>query len=407
MLPGIGYCCEQGDPPLIPLLPLPSFHAERRPFLLDAERKRLREGKMRPGLERRGCLEKPLPVSRRSGLRRESPRIPPCFTSNGRETPAFFFRRFKASHTSNHHVAERVKTGEEGAGVGDCRCRLFCFVVGAGRRYFCPCCRRSRSEEWKRLVAALATAAGGSRCSDKDMASGSARPESNSNDVKVSQRFPTSYIASRNSQKFISLAFNAGYNRTRGVRCPSCFLGILAKGKGSTVEPSPRGRCEVLILGDSGKGSQGRSSTKIRKRTASDHSEMNEVWSMDSPGTPSCLVGCSFPPTSLAGFPTAVVCGGTSISTTEPAPILAPTPIFTFPSIVAPAPISTPSPILGCRSPPTLPVPPNVTWWSIETLFPITAVSPTTTPVAWSKRMPFPILAAGWMSTAKTSEILD
>nr|GMD54352.1 Uncharacterised protein [Ipomoea batatas] len=242
---------------------------------------------------------------------------------------------------------------------------------------------------------------------DKDMASGSARPESNSNDVKVGQRFQSSYIASRNSQKFISLAFNVGYNRTRGVRCPSCFLGILAKRKGSTVEPSPRGRCEVLILGDSGKGSQGRSSTKIRKRTASDHSEMNEVWSMDSPGTPSCLVGCSFPPTSLAGFPTAVVCGGTSISTTEPAPILAPTPIFTFPSIVAPAPISTPSPILGCRSPPTLPVPPNVTWWSIETLFPITAVSPTTTPVAWSKRMPFPILAAGWMSTAKTSEILD
>ena len=90
---------------------------------------------MRPGSKGRSCREKPSPVSRRFGLRRESQRIPPCFTSNGRETPAFFLRRFKASHTSSHHVTKRVKTGEEGAGVGDCRCRLFCFAVGAGRRY--------------------------------------------------------------------------------------------------------------------------------------------------------------------------------------------------------------------------------------------------------------------------------
>lgn len=132
---------------------------------------------------------------------------------------------------------------------------------------------------------------------------------------------------------------------------------------------------------------------------------MNEVWSIDSPGVSSCFVGCSFPPISLAGFPTAVVLGGTSIRTTDPAPILAPSPIFTFPRIVAPAPIKTPSPILGWRSPPNFPVPPKVTWWRMETLFPITAVSPTTTPVAWSKRMPFPIFAPGWISTAKTSEI--
>nr|GMD86795.1 Retrotransposon gag protein [Ipomoea batatas] len=63
---------QKRDPPPIPLLPLPSFHAERRPFLLDAERKRLREGKMRPGLECRGCLEKPLPVSHESPLKVEA-----------------------------------------------------------------------------------------------------------------------------------------------------------------------------------------------------------------------------------------------------------------------------------------------------------------------------------------------
>uniref|UniRef100_A0A803RBZ4 Uncharacterized protein n=1 Tax=Cannabis sativa TaxID=3483 RepID=A0A803RBZ4_CANSA len=78
-----------------------------------------------------------------------------------------------------------------------------------------------------------------------------------------------------------------------------------------------------------------------------------------------------------------------------------------FPNTVAPAPIKTPSPILGCLSPPIFPVPPRVTWWRIETLLPITAVSPTTTPVAWSNRIPFPIFAAGCMSTAKTSAILE
>lgn len=133
---------------------------------------------------------------------------------------------------------------------------------------------------------------------------------------------------------------------------------------------------------------------------------MNDVWSIDIPGHSSSFEA-SFPSTTLAGFPTAVARGGTLIKTTDPAPIFAPAPIFTFPNIVAPAPINTPSPIFGWRSPPALPVPPKVTWWRIETLSPITAVSPTTTPVAWSNSIPFPSLAPGWMSTAKTSDIRD
>ncbi|CAA7408760.1 unnamed protein product [Spirodela intermedia] len=114
-------------------------------------------------------------------------------------------------------------------------------------------------------------------------------------------------------------------------------------------------------------------------RPASDQSEMKEVWSMDSPGISSSL---ERPPTILAGLPTAVVRGGTSMSTREPAPTFAPSPILTFPRIVAPAPISTPSPIFGCRSPTALPVPPSVTLWRIDTLLPTTAVSPITTPTS-------------------------
>ena len=128
---------------------------------------------------------------------------------------------------------------------------------------------------------------------------------------------------------------------------------------------------------------------------------------MDSPGKSSSCDGRAFPAMSLAGFPTAVVLGGTSISTRDPAPIFAPTPILTFPRIVAPAPIRPLSPIFGCRSPTSFPVLPSDTWWRIETLSPITAVSPITTPVARSRSIPFLILAAEWMSTAKTSEIRD
>jgi len=53
--------------------------------------------------------------------------------------------------------------------------------------------------------------------------------------------------------------------------------------------------------------------------------------------------------------------GGTSFNTREPAAIIAPSPIFIFPSMVALAPISAPSPTLGWRSPISFPVPPNVT----------------------------------------------
>ena len=46
------------------------------------------------------------------------------------------------------------------------------------------------------------------------------------------------------------------------------------------------------------------------------------------------------------------------------------------------APISTPARTFGWRSPLSLPVPPRVTPCSIETLSSMTAVSPTTRPVA-------------------------
>mmetsp|Transcript_12405 Transcript_12405/g.43012 ORF Transcript_12405/g.43012 Transcript_12405/m.43012 type:complete len:238 (-) Transcript_12405:113-826(-) len=103
-----------------------------------------------------------------------------------------------------------------------------------------------------------------------------------------------------------------------------------------------------------------------------------------------------------AGTPTAVACAGTGLSTTLPAPIFAPSPISMFPSIVVDAPISTLSPTLGWRSPVSAPVPPKVTWCRMLTLFPTTAVSPITTPVAWSSSIPDPILALGCMSTCST-----
>lgn len=51
--------------------------------------------------------------------------------------------------------------------------------------------------------------------------------------------------------------------------------------------------------------------------------------------------------------------------------------------------------------------PPSVTFCIMDTLFPTTAVAPMTTPVPWSSKMPFPILAAGWMSTAKDWLVLQ
>ncbi|KAL1289926.1 hypothetical protein AAHE18_20G093200 [Arachis hypogaea] len=99
-------------------------------------------------------------------------------------------------------------------------------------------------------------------------------------------------------------------------------------------------------------------------------------------GILSSLTGLFLPPTNLAGFPTTVVLGGTSLITTEPAPILAHSPTLMFPKIQVPAPIKTPSPIFGCLSPEALPVSPKVTLCKIDTLLPVTAVSPTTNPVA-------------------------
>jgi len=62
------------------------------------------------------------------------------------------------------------------------------------------------------------------------------------------------------------------------------------------------------------------------------------------------------------------------------------------------------SPMLGWRFPFPVPLPPKVTWCSSETLSPTMAVSPMTTPVAWSTIMPLPSCAAGWMSTCITSD---
>ncbi len=87
-------------------------------------------------------------------------------------------------------------------------------------------------------------------------------------------------------------------------------------------------------------------------------------------------------PTMTAGTPATVFCGGTSLRTTEPAPILAPLPISTRPRILDPAPIMTPERTMGCRFPDCFPVPPRVTSWRMETLSSMMAVSPTTNEVA-------------------------
>src|SRR5215207_2794800 len=102
--------------------------------------------------------------------------------------------------------------------------------------------------------------------------------------------------------------------------------------------------------------------------------------------------------TARAGVPTAVVCGGTSLSTTEPAPTRAPSPIVTAPSTEAPTPMTASSSTVGCRLPRCFPVPPSVTPWYIVTSSPTEAVSPMTTPMPWSMKTPWPILAPGWIS---------
>mmetsp|Transcript_10871 Transcript_10871/g.32311 ORF Transcript_10871/g.32311 Transcript_10871/m.32311 type:complete len:279 (-) Transcript_10871:798-1634(-) len=131
----------------------------------------------------------------------------------------------------------------------------------------------------------------------------------------------------------------------------------------------------------------------VRKTLSRD----SRQWSIVSAGFSTTL------PTGLAGDPPTMVCGSTGLSTRLPAAICAPSPTTMLPRMVALAPMSTFFAILGCRSPMSLPVPPSVTFCSSEQLSPITAVSPMTTPVPWSSRMPLPMRAAGWISTAKTS----
>mmetsp|Transcript_37560 Transcript_37560/g.64002 ORF Transcript_37560/g.64002 Transcript_37560/m.64002 type:complete len:454 (+) Transcript_37560:69-1430(+) len=112
-------------------------------------------------------------------------------------------------------------------------------------------------------------------------------------------------------------------------------------------------------------------------------------------------------PIILAGAPTAVAPDGMGRNTTDPAPILARSPTVMFPRIFVPAPMRTSFPILGCRSPWSFPVPPRVTAWRMVVPSPTRAVSPMTTPEAWSIMTPDPMDEAGWMSTPKEAEAWD
>mmetsp|Transcript_34913 Transcript_34913/g.78891 ORF Transcript_34913/g.78891 Transcript_34913/m.78891 type:complete len:226 (-) Transcript_34913:481-1158(-) len=103
--------------------------------------------------------------------------------------------------------------------------------------------------------------------------------------------------------------------------------------------------------------------------------------------------------------PITVLPDATGLVTTACAPTVTPSSSRMSPSTVAPAPTVTRSPICGCRSRVEggFPVPPSVTLWRKWQWLPIVAVSPMTTPVAWSKNMGAPILAPGCMSTPNTS----
>src|SRR3984885_2581163 len=82
-----------------------------------------------------------------------------------------------------------------------------------------------------------------------------------------------------------------------------------------------------------------------------------------------------------AGTPTAVHPLGTSHVTTDPAPILAKSPILMSPIIVAPVLSRTPLPILGARSGVST-FRPMVTFCITVTSSPMVTKGPTTTPVA-------------------------
>mmetsp|Transcript_25101 Transcript_25101/g.81147 ORF Transcript_25101/g.81147 Transcript_25101/m.81147 type:complete len:223 (+) Transcript_25101:299-967(+) len=129
------------------------------------------------------------------------------------------------------------------------------------------------------------------------------------------------------------------------------------------------------------------------------------LWTPWSPRSASAAgLASTARPTIFAGAPTAVAPDGTDRSTTAPQPIFAPSPILMLPNIETPAPRSTSRPTLGWRSPRSLPVAPSVTPCRIVQPAPIVAVSPTTTPVPWSKTTALPMVHAGWMSTAKASD---
>ena len=86
-------------------------------------------------------------------------------------------------------------------------------------------------------------------------------------------------------------------------------------------------------------------------------------------------------------MPTAVCPAATGLLTTADAATTAPSLISMFPSTLEPAHMSTSFPTFGCRSwSGDVPVAPSVTSCMIETLSPITAVSPMTTCVPSSRR---------------------
>mmetsp|Transcript_5291 Transcript_5291/g.16417 ORF Transcript_5291/g.16417 Transcript_5291/m.16417 type:complete len:274 (-) Transcript_5291:134-955(-) len=122
-------------------------------------------------------------------------------------------------------------------------------------------------------------------------------------------------------------------------------------------------------------------------------------------GAPTCAYWVGRPRSSNSTqTPTAVAPDGIGLSTTAPQPSFAPSPIRMFPSTETLAPSSTFFPIFGWRSPPTLPVAPSVTPCNIVHPSPRCAVSPMTTPVAWSMTTAGPIVAAGWMSTPNAAD---
>src|SRR5207245_3287051 len=100
------------------------------------------------------------------------------------------------------------------------------------------------------------------------------------------------------------------------------------------------------------------------------------VWLRSMPSTrwPSLYV-------TRPGTPTTTEFGGTSRTTTEPAPMRLLSPMVKPPMTLAPAPTVTLLPSVGWRFSRFRLVPPSVTPWSSVTFSPISVVSPLTTPI--------------------------